>query len=264
MPSVPAVNSQNRFDDFFKDPLYLELKNYLYNYQIRKERICRELSKLAPGLILEIGAGVSPITPQTRHVVYTDLSETAAEEIQRKHDAEKVIAMSATDLCFKSEVATAVVCSEVLEHVANDRKALGEIYRVLKPNGSLFLTLPVHSYWYTVDDVFVKHLRRYDPKALTKTLEGLGFTEIRLIKLTGLLDKLAMILAVLFFKFFSVFKFCRSSNQKKNPGLRTFLVAAYRVLNRAYGFLVRLEASIIPFGWATIVLFQCKKGNKCL
>jgi SAM-dependent methyltransferase len=48
-----------------------------------------------------------------------------------------------------------VLCSEVLEHVARPDRALREIYRVLRPNGCLILSVPFlsrlheepHDYW---------------------------------------------------------------------------------------------------------------------
>jgi SAM-dependent methyltransferase len=42
-----------------------------------------------------------------------------------------------------SESKTLVWCSHVLEHVADDRKALSEIFRVLAPGGMLILQVPV-------------------------------------------------------------------------------------------------------------------------
>ena len=35
-----------------------------------------------------------------------------------------------------------VICSQVLEHVPDDNRALNEFYRVLRPNGSLVITIP--------------------------------------------------------------------------------------------------------------------------
>ncbi len=45
-------------------------------------------------------------------------------------------------LVFDNEVFDAVLLNEVLEHVPNDRAALGEMYRVLKPGGTLILFSP--------------------------------------------------------------------------------------------------------------------------
>jgi ubiquinone/menaquinone biosynthesis C-methylase UbiE len=37
----------------------------------------------------------------------------------------------------------AIICSHVLEHVPDDRKAMSELYRVLKPNGWAILLVPI-------------------------------------------------------------------------------------------------------------------------
>jgi SAM-dependent methyltransferase len=52
-------------------------------------------------------------------------------------------AMDITCLEFADETFSAVVCNHVLEHVTEDRKALSEIYRVLKPEGWASLQVPM-------------------------------------------------------------------------------------------------------------------------
>jgi SAM-dependent methyltransferase len=47
-----------------------------------------------------------------------------------------------TDLRFEDATFDAVVCSHVLEHVPDDRKAMSEIRRVLKPTGWALLPVP--------------------------------------------------------------------------------------------------------------------------
>lgn len=49
---------------------------------------------------------------------------------------------SLTELPLESESIDAAICMEVLEHVEDDRRALEEIRRVLKPGASLALTVP--------------------------------------------------------------------------------------------------------------------------
>jgi ubiquinone/menaquinone biosynthesis C-methylase UbiE len=53
----------------------------------------------------------------------------------------------------------AVLCNHVLEHVPDDRKALGEIFRVLKPGGWAILMVPLSSRAETDEDPTV-----VDPK----------------------------------------------------------------------------------------------------
>ena len=48
----------------------------------------------------------------------------------------------ARELPFKDEIFDFVICTEVLEHVPNFKKAIYEIKRVLKPNGEFLITVP--------------------------------------------------------------------------------------------------------------------------
>lgn len=48
----------------------------------------------------------------------------------------------ARELPFKDETFDFVICTEVLEHVPNFKKAICEIKRVLKPNGEFLITVP--------------------------------------------------------------------------------------------------------------------------
>ena len=51
--------------------------------------------------------------------------------------------MDLTDLDFADSSKTLVWCSHVLQYVADERKALSEIYRVLAPGGLLVLQVPI-------------------------------------------------------------------------------------------------------------------------
>ena len=48
----------------------------------------------------------------------------------------------ATQLPYKNESFDAAICSETIEHVADEAKVISEIARVLRPGGLLFITAP--------------------------------------------------------------------------------------------------------------------------
>lgn len=51
------------------------------------------------------------------------------------------------DLCdipYSAETFGVIYCSHVLEHIPDDRKAIAELYRVLKPGGFAVLNLPIY------------------------------------------------------------------------------------------------------------------------
>jgi SAM-dependent methyltransferase len=81
------------------------------------------------------------------------------------------------------------ICSHVLEHVADDRKALSELYRILKPGGWGILMVPIILGIDAIDeDPTLKdegerwrrfgqndHVRRYSKKGFLDRVEAAGF-----------------------------------------------------------------------------------------
>ncbi|MCH7565721.1 MAG: class I SAM-dependent methyltransferase, partial [Gemmatimonadetes bacterium] len=117
-----------------------------------------------PDMLLDLGSGISPIAPPSSSTVYADISPSAMGFLSRQI-AGHFVAMDLTRLPFRTGSVPAAVCSEVLEHVEQDREALGEIYRVLEPGGTIYIT--------TADfDRFVKSapiLLRRSTSRLTRT-----------------------------------------------------------------------------------------------
>lgn len=49
-----------------------------------------------------------------------------------------------TQLSLASEAVDVILCSHVLEHIPDDNKAMGEMFRVLKPGGQLIVMVPFY------------------------------------------------------------------------------------------------------------------------
>ena len=68
------------------------------------------------------------------------------------------------DLPFENESFDVVFCNHVLEHIENDRKAMSELYRVMKPGGWGIIQVPMkNSLEKTFEDFTIK-----DPKERQK------------------------------------------------------------------------------------------------
>ena len=63
----------------------------------------------------------------------------------------------------------------VLEHIADDAEALGELHRVLVPGGKLLLYVPAFMLLFSAMDRLVGHYRRYNRAALTQAAARAGF-----------------------------------------------------------------------------------------
>lgn len=54
-----------------------------------------------------------------------------------------MLKMDITDIIFKDDCFDLILCSHILEHIVDDKKAMKELHRVLKPNGKMLLQIPV-------------------------------------------------------------------------------------------------------------------------
>jgi len=55
-----------------------------------------------------------------------------------------MIKMDITNIKLKSNIFNIIICSHVLEHVEEDRKALKELYRILKQGGLAIIIVPIN------------------------------------------------------------------------------------------------------------------------
>ena len=68
-----------------------------------------------------------------------------------------------------------VVALDVLEHLDDDRRALGEILRVLRPGGVLLTTVPAYPFLWSSHDEALGHRRRYRRAELRERVSSAGF-----------------------------------------------------------------------------------------
>lgn len=124
------------------------------------------------GNFLEIGAGNRPRIP-IKGSYFIDTSFEAIENLNRIGGKAQVA--SAESLPFKDKTFDVVCAFEIIEHVKEDKKALNEIFRVLKSDGRLILSVPLKMKCWSPWDDLAGHYRRYEPDELETKLEEVGF-----------------------------------------------------------------------------------------
>jgi SAM-dependent methyltransferase len=67
-----------------------------------------------------------------------------------------------------------VMATDVIEHLDDDRAALAEIYRVLKPGGTAIITVPAFMSLWGLQDIVSSHRRRYRLPALLRSIRASG------------------------------------------------------------------------------------------
>jgi predicted SAM-dependent methyltransferase len=60
-----------------------------------------------------------------------------------KYAKNVMIRVDVTDIQFRDDTFDVIICNHVLEHIADDRKAISELCRILKPGGWAILQVPI-------------------------------------------------------------------------------------------------------------------------
>jgi ubiquinone/menaquinone biosynthesis C-methylase UbiE len=252
------------FQQLFKEQKYLSIKNYLYNYLLRKRAVEKCLKNDRSGWILEVGSGISPLVTETDNIVYSDISLDAIRVLKQIRAGGYHVVANGEHLPFKAKTFSHVICSEVLEHLKNDRHMITEIFRTLQnPHGSLVVTVPHRKCYFSYDDRYVKHYRRYELIEIKKRLQSAGLQPILIQKVLGPLEKITMLLAVFLFSMLNKNKPVKKKHGKTHRlQLIDFMIFVAKWFNRFYAGYVWLDAKIMPFSFATVILIKSKVSHE--
>lgn len=129
------------------------------------------ISRCAPFLgktILEVGlghGGYRPFLPPSARYIGLDIDEQSVAHARRQHPADAFVAADVTDPALQATLAPydidTVLCINVLEHIAEDRKAVANLMSILKPGGHLVVLSPAFPALYSSLDHLAGHVRRY-------------------------------------------------------------------------------------------------------
>jgi 2-polyprenyl-3-methyl-5-hydroxy-6-metoxy-1,4-benzoquinol methylase len=252
--------ASNRFEDFFADGSYVSLKNHLYNYLLRRHAVRKCMQSLKRDLVLEVGSGLSPMAEASSRIVYSELSYPAIRTLKGIQGQGIYIVADATHLPFRADSFSQVICSEVLEHLPDDRSALHEIASVMSPQGSLILTFPHRRGYFAGDDRFVSHFRRYELDEMVMNLKEAGLKTVEIEKVLGPLEKLTMMFVI-----FVISAFNRFGKGKRDNGHGALssggIVSIFRLLNRLYCVPVWLDAVLAPRCLSAVLLIRAVRQS---
>ncbi|CAB4865965.1 unannotated protein [freshwater metagenome] len=169
-----------------------ELQAFLAEYPRNRPAIARFVAqtaaRLEPGArVLDAGAGEAPYRELFSHCEYVT-SDWGNSWHPGAKEADIIAPID--DLPVEDGSFDAVICTEVLEHVARPRRALRELGRVLAGGGRIHITVPF--VWALHEEPY--DFQRFTAHGLEQLLTDTGFTEIEVRPLTGYLATLGQVL----------------------------------------------------------------------
>ncbi|MBA2529087.1 MAG: methyltransferase domain-containing protein [Euzebyales bacterium] len=86
------------------------------------------------------------------------------------------VCASADQLPFAASTFDVVTAFDVVEHFADDGRLLAELHRVLKPGGTLLISVPAYQWAWSEFDVRAGHHRRYTRRRIDGAVRAAGFS----------------------------------------------------------------------------------------
>lgn len=135
------------------------------------------------GDILEVGAGIGNFTS----ILY-ELGSVTAIDINKGYIEKSNIPgvekgfgdIEKGKYFFKNKKFDTIVCLNVIEHVNNEGKAFGNVFKLLNNGGIFIILVPAHKSLYSRYDKLLGHYRRYGVSELDLKLKSCGFSVNRI------------------------------------------------------------------------------------
>lgn len=225
---------------------------YLGMQQITCRLLDQEVGRSGQLRILDAGCGTGAVLKYLQPYGHTSGFDYAAEALRltQQRGQDKLCQASVMHLPYADQTFDLITSFDVISALGvDDRQALSELARVLKPGGGLLLRLPAYRWMHGQHDVAVHVVHRFTRGELKPKLSQAGFNAMRFSYANTFLFPIAML------KRFSERLFPvrqNGSDLTLNPGL----------LNRAFQSILSAEAPLVtsvglPFG-LTLVAFARK------
>lgn len=141
--------------------------------------------------ILDIGCGTGFNIAYLHQLGYhqvlgLDFSPDALE-YGRARQLNELICGDAEKLPVHPDCCDIVLTLDIIEHLKDDRGALSEIFRVLRPGGTLIVFVPAFQFLWSFQDEISHHQRRYTVRELREKILQSGFELKKLTYVNSLL-----------------------------------------------------------------------------
>jgi ubiquinone/menaquinone biosynthesis C-methylase UbiE len=160
---------------YYKEYYFLERNNwwFLARKEILRSIIKRKLGNPSNLRILNVGAGLgatSIMLSDFGTVVSVEYDKYCCDFVKKELDLD-FVNCSATELPFGDNEFDLVCAFDVIEHIKEDKKAVGEMVRVCKKDGYTFFTVPAFMFLWSEHDLINHHETRYTKKRFARLFD---------------------------------------------------------------------------------------------
>jgi ubiquinone/menaquinone biosynthesis C-methylase UbiE len=164
--------SRNHFIDIYNRKIAID--------GIKEKLINRETNYLdigcSSGYLLE---EISSAFPEV-NLIGSDYSGISLIHCHKRLPSIPLFQIDLVDCPFEDNFFDAITCLNVLEHIQKDFDAIKQLQRIIKPDGSLVITVPVGQHLYDMYDETHYHIRRYNLKELMQKVTDTGLKIIKI------------------------------------------------------------------------------------
>jgi len=155
-----------------------ELEDRHWWYRERRWLLSQELRRLdRAGVAIDIGAAGGGNTRLLKEAGWSELAvEYGQQGAEVAHTRGlRAIRGDGTALPLGDGTIDLAVAFDVLEHIPADSAAAAELFRVLRPGGTLLVAVPADMALWSAHDEAVDHVRRYSRETLRAVVADAGF-----------------------------------------------------------------------------------------
>ena len=240
---------------------YYKMEREHWWFRVREDIILDHVKshiyKGKPLQVLNVGAATGRSSEmlepfgQIQSIEYDEPSyQFCRDTLKMKIDQGSITALPYADNAFD-----AVCAFDVVEHVEDDRKAIEELFRVCKPGGKIFITVPAFMSLWSSHDVVNHHFRRYRKNQMLE----------RFVPQGGRLIRTTYFNFFLFIPIYLVRSLQRLLSNKKEEELKpdndmiesSFINAIFKSIFAIERHLLKITS--FPLGVSLLVLWEKKK-----
>mgnify|MGYP001356183061 CR=1 FL=1 len=236
-----------------KNEVYLRhIENYRDHwwFQSRKniiEKIIKKNAKKKKLKILDFGSGSGVNLSMLSKYGHVSIFETHKETQKYLKNLYKGTKFQVIN-SLNTHKFDLILMADVLEHIKNDKKQIKLLFKKLKKNGKILLTVPAFKSLFTHKDIILGHYRRYNIREIREI-----FKKFRVLKLTyfNFFLFIPIALSLIFFKILKS-NFIDSVEKKPNSIINFILFIIFNTESKV------INTFNFPFGISILGLFEKK------